>query len=207
MDTPTKLFLLRHAEVEPRYHRVFGGRIDMELSPFGHEQAKALAQYLKRFPFHAIYASPMRRSQQTLAQILERQNVQPTYCDELREVDFGSWTGLSWDQINAQFNISAFEWLRQLELGQITGAESISYFRKRVDTVMRRITAESPGKSVAVVCHGGVIRMILSILLELALPRTAAFDIEYASVTVVHYQPQKVEVQLLNFTPWRDQGG
>ena len=38
----TKLFLIRHAEVEERYHKVFGGRIDMGLSRRGQEQAKQL---------------------------------------------------------------------------------------------------------------------------------------------------------------------
>ena len=65
--TPTRLFLLRHGEVEARYHRIFGGRIDMELSPRGHEQAKALADYLATTHFHSIYVSPMTRAQQTLA--------------------------------------------------------------------------------------------------------------------------------------------
>ena len=35
MNSPTRLYLLRHGEVEARYHRIFGGRIDMELSPRG----------------------------------------------------------------------------------------------------------------------------------------------------------------------------
>ena len=56
---PTRLFLLRHGEVETRYHRIFGGRIDMELSPRGHEQAKTLAAYLAGTHFNSIYVSVM----------------------------------------------------------------------------------------------------------------------------------------------------
>ncbi len=67
MASPTRLFLLRHGEVEARYQHVFGGRIDMELSPRGHEQAALLANYLRSRNLHVIYASPMRRAQQTLA--------------------------------------------------------------------------------------------------------------------------------------------
>ena len=33
MNSLTRIYLLRHAEVETRYQRVFGGRIDMDLSP------------------------------------------------------------------------------------------------------------------------------------------------------------------------------
>ena len=46
--------------------------------------------------------------------------------------------------------------------------------------------------------------MILSILLELPLPKTNAFEIEYASVTRVTLHPRLAEIELLNFTPWRD---
>ena len=73
MDNPARLFLLRHAEVEERYQRVFGGRIDMGLSTFGHEQSRALADYLQRVAFDVIYASPMKRVRQTLAALIERQ--------------------------------------------------------------------------------------------------------------------------------------
>ena len=46
--------------------------------------------------------------------------------------------------------------------------------------------------------------MILAILMELPLTKMAGFDIEYASLTIVDYLPGKTEVQLLNYTPWRD---
>ena len=66
MDSPTRLYLIRHGEVEERFHRVFGGRIDMNLSSLGLNQAEALASYLQAVPFHVVFASPMRRVQQTL---------------------------------------------------------------------------------------------------------------------------------------------
>ena len=53
-------------------------------------------------------------------------------------------------------------------------------------------------------CHGGVIRMVLSILLELTLPKTNMFEVEYASVTQIVLHPRHADIELLNFTPWRD---
>jgi broad specificity phosphatase PhoE len=55
---------------------------------------------------------------------------------------------------------------------------------------------------VAVFCHGGVIRTALAFLLGVNLPKMAAFEIDYASVTSVAVLPHKTEVQFLNFTPW-----
>lgn len=201
---PTRLFLLRHGEVEARYHRIFGGRIDMELSPRGHEQAKALADYLAATHFNAIYVSPMKRAQQTLVPLAAQQGLTATTLADLREVDFGDWTGLGWQQVQERFGVSAFDWLDRLEGGHVPGAESGAQFRARVEPCLRQMLRACPGQSVAVVCHGGVIRMLLAVLLELPLPKLAHFDIEYASVTIVEQRPHRSEVELLNFTPWRD---
>ena len=46
--------------------------------------------------------------------------------------------------------------------------------------------------------------MLLALLLDLPLPKTGAFDIEYTSVTQVAVHPHLNEIELLNFTPWRD---
>jgi len=203
-SSPTRLYLIRHGEVEQRYHRVFGGRIDMDLSPLGQEQAQALADYLQTVPFGAIYSSPMKRVQRTLGQLIENQRPAPITLPELREVDFGAWTGLGWEEVQNQFGFSAYDWLRHLEEGSMKEAEPIDQFRWRVDSALKRILAESPGQTVAVVCHGGVIRMVLALLLDLPLRKMAGFEFDYASLTIVDHTSSKVEVQLLNFTPWRD---
>jgi broad specificity phosphatase PhoE len=204
MIAATSLFLLRHAEVEARYQRIFGGRIDMDLSPRGHEQAAALARYLQPKRFDAGYCSPMKRVQQTVAPLVKAGLPVPTAMENLREVDFGDWTGLGWEEVRARFNVSPFQWLHQLEAAAIPNAECAKTFRARVEPCLREILAAHPGQNVAIACHGGVIRMVLSILLELPLSKMAGFEIEYASLTEIHCSPHKAEVQLLNFTPWRD---
>src|SRR3974377_1216724 len=94
-DADTRLWLIRHAEVEARYQGGFGGQTDMELSPRGHEQAAALARYLRSKTISAIYASPMKRVQQTLQPWVVNGVPRPTMVPNLREVDFGVWTGLT----------------------------------------------------------------------------------------------------------------
>jgi broad specificity phosphatase PhoE len=198
------LLLVRHAEVEARYQGVFGGRIDMDLSPRGHEQAAALAKYLHRQPLSAIYASPMRRVQQTLAPMLVNGARKPVILPDLREVDFGDWTGLAWEDVYAKFGISAFAWLEQLECDGIANAECSETLQDRVEPCLRQILAAHAGQQVAVFCHGGIIRVLLSLLLRWPLSRMGTFEIEYASLTRVLVRPQKAELQLLNFTPWRE---
>jgi broad specificity phosphatase PhoE len=99
LKTHTSLLLIRHAEVEAKYQGVFGGTIDMNLSPRGHEQAAVLTQWLKRQPLDVIYASPMKRVQQTLAPFASNGSPKPTVIPGLHEVDFGDWTGLTWKEV------------------------------------------------------------------------------------------------------------
>src|ERR1035441_6035921 len=74
----TRLLLIRHGEVEARYQGIFGGRIDMNLSPRGKRQAKVLANYLRGKTIDAIYASPMKRVQQTLPPTLKNNRLKQT---------------------------------------------------------------------------------------------------------------------------------
>jgi broad specificity phosphatase PhoE len=203
-QTTTRLLLIRHAEVEERYQKVFGGAVDMDISPRGHEQAATLARFLRGRPFDALYASPMKRVQQTLAPVLQNGVPRPTILPGLREVDFGDWTGHGWDAVREKFGVSAFTWLEQLERGSIPNAENAVTYRERVAACLKEIQLANDGKTIAVFCHGGVIRMMLSILLDLPLPRMSAFEIDYASVSEIELKPHRVEIQLLNFTPWRD---
>jgi broad specificity phosphatase PhoE len=201
---PARLLLVRHAEVEESYHKIFGGTIDMSLSPRGQGQAKMLAKFLHGKPMDAIYASPMKRVQQTLAPFLNNGALPQTILKELREVDFGDWTGLNWEQVCEKYNLHTHEWLDHIERGLPPNGENGAQFRTRVEPRLREIIKKHSGETIGIFCHGGVIRMILSILLELPLPKTNIFEIEYTSVTQVALHPRHAEIELLNFTPWRD---
>ncbi len=175
----------------------------MGLSARGQEQARALASYVRRLEVQAVYASPMKRAQQTLAPLAAGLGVAPVTREELREVDFGIWTGLSWQEVHDRFQVHASNWLEELEHDAVPEAEGDGRFRGRVQPCLRDILAQHPGETVAVMCHGGVIRMVLSILLDLPLSRMAAFEVDYASLTAVDWSPDRTEIQVLNLTPWR----
>jgi broad specificity phosphatase PhoE len=201
---PTRLLLIRHAEIEPRYQRKFGGRIDMNLSTRGHEQAKILTDYMRSKEIAAIYSSPMKRVQQTVAPLLENGASAQTVLPEFREVDFGDWTGFSWEEVGEKFGVHPYDWLDEIELGAVSNGENGIQFRARVEPRLFEIIHRHQGKTAAIFCHGGVIRMILAILLDLPLAKTNSFEIEYASITQVVLRPHLNEIELLNFTPWRD---
>jgi broad specificity phosphatase PhoE len=146
----------------------------------------------------------MKRVQQTLAPLLVNGAPKPVILSDLRELDFGDWTGLAWEEVQTKFGVSPFSWLEQLECDGIANAESAETLQDRVEPCLRQILAAHSGQQVAVFCHGGIIRVLLGILLHWPLSRMGAFEIEYASLTQVLVLPHKAELQLVNFTPWRD---
>ena len=206
----TTLYLIRHGEVETRYHRIFGGsRIDMELSDFGRQQAGRLANWLARIPLDAVYASPMRRVQLTWEPSRRFFPSDPIILPGLREIDFGDWTGLGWNDVESRFGMSAYDWLHHLEEDRVAGAESLKAFQERLASSLTQILEEQAGRTVAVFCHGGVIRGLLSRLLQQPLRWFEHVEVDYASVTwldvgILKAGRPRNGIQLLNFTPWRD---
>jgi broad specificity phosphatase PhoE len=202
---PTQLYLIRHGEVEERYHKVFGGsRIDMGLSPLGRKHGVAVANWLKGGKLDAIYASPMLRVQQTLAPLSEQLGLKPTIIPSLREVDFGDWTGYRWEGVQEHFGVSAFDWLEIIESRGIPNGESAAELEHRVQPALLKILHDNPHGRVAIFCHGGIIRVILALMLGQPLRHMAHFNIEYGSISVVEVQPDKkhaFEIELLNFCP------
>src|ERR1700690_3770112 len=176
----------------------------MNLSPGGRAQAEKLAQFLHGKTFDAIYASPMKRFQQTLAPLLKNGAPGRTIWAGLREVDFGDWTGFNWEEVREKFGVHPYDWLDEIELGTVPNGENGVQFRTRVEACLFDIIRRHPGETVAIFSHGGVIRMVLAILLDLPLPKTNSFEIEYTSLTQVALHPHLNEIELLNFTPWRD---
>lgn len=176
----------------------------MDISPRGREQAAALAEYLHGQAFQALYASPMRRVQQTLAPFFLNGMPRPIVLPELQEFDFGDWTGLSFAEVHARYGVRARDWLDQVERAAIPNAESVPMLKQRLAPCLSQILERHSSQSVLVACHGGVIRMLLSLLLDWPLSRFGAIEIDYASITQVACTDRSANVQLLNFAPWRD---
>lgn len=203
-EVSTTLFLMRHGEVDEEYHRKFGGTIDMDLSPVGRHQARTLADHVQRYSLDALYCSPMKRAVATADPIAQEQNLDPIQVEGLREIDFGEWTGKTWMEVRDEYQIDVFKWLDYLEAGSVKGAELGADFRKRVGEVIDEIVSANEGKQVGVVCHGGVVRAIMSHLLDIPLGLMGKLDIEYASLTRLQTNERKTEATLVNLAPWND---
>jgi broad specificity phosphatase PhoE len=155
----TLILLARHGETDWNRDRRWQGHADRPLSPLGKEQARALAARLRPFPLDAVYSSDLRRARATAEAVAGAQSLRVTELRELREIDTGSWTGLTRPEAQVRDPQAYARWL---ELGQPDweGGETYDDLSARVVPAVLGIGEAHPGGRVLVVGHAGVIRAV-----------------------------------------------
>lgn len=157
-----KLFLIRHGETEYNKTFRFLGRTDVGLSEKGIEQARRLAGDLSSENITAIYTSDMLRARQTAEIIAEPHGATVTALSDLREIDFGRWEGLTYDEIMALEKDYFSVWIENPFDNDIPEGESWAAFKARLlSAVGLIIDSASDGKAV-IVSHGGPIRFLVT---------------------------------------------
>src|SRR5215211_8136133 len=99
----TAILLARHGETDWNREGRFQGWADPPLNDAGRAQAQALAERLREMPFDAVYASDLRRAFETAEIVAASHGVPVTPDPGLREVDIGSWSGLTRAEIEERF--------------------------------------------------------------------------------------------------------
>jgi alpha-ribazole phosphatase len=183
----TRLVLVRHAETEEAARGRCYGRLDVALSPRGLRQAEALAAALADLGLAAVYASPLARALDTARPIAAAHGLGPIVLEALRELDFGEVEGLRYDEIEAQRPELFRGWMDDPAGVRFPGGESLGDLRARALPAAAEIRARHEREAVAVVAHGGVIRVVLADALGLA--DRALFGLDHAEggVSVVDW--------------------
>ena len=152
------ILLARHGETDWNREHRWQGHTDRPLTARGREQARALARRLAEIRLEAVYTSDLMRARDTAASVAERQGLDVRTMSELREVDVGSWAGLTKSEAEVRFP----EAFRRWQLGDTGWQDGETYeeMSERVLAAIGRIASEHPNGPVLVVSHGGSIRAI-----------------------------------------------
>ena len=119
---------------------------------------KQLAERLRKIPLDAVYSSDLQRARDTAAAVAHAQDLRVETMKELREVDVGSWCGLTRADAEQRFPADLRRW-QAGETGWQDG-ESYEEMSERVLGAIRRVVDGHPDGRVLVVSHGGPIRAI-----------------------------------------------
>ena len=192
-----RVYLFRHGETANSKEVSFNGHFDVGLSAKGEDQFAEWAKVLKDEPFTAIYSSDLQRTRIGAQSLAEPHKLEPVPCPELRELSFGEWEGLSITDVEKKFPKQLEERMKDTEKFQVEGGETFEQLRQRVIPKFEEIIAGHPNEQIALVCHGGVNRVILSHLLEVPIKRIFRMKQEYAALNIIQYYGDEPVVELL----------
>jgi broad specificity phosphatase PhoE len=156
----TTILLARHGETDWNLQGRFQGHADPPLNDTGRAQAAELAHALRSEPLAAVYSSPLQRAFETARIVAAAHNLAPIALDALREVDVGSWSGLTRVELEQRFPEQFERWL-SYEHGWDDG-ETYEEMGRRVVTALLELAARHAGERILAVTHGGPIRAALA---------------------------------------------
>jgi probable phosphoglycerate mutase len=172
----TTLLLARHGETDWNREGRWQGWADPPLNATGRAQAQALAEQLRDTPFDAVYSSDLRRAHET-AEIVAAPHDVPVVADPgLREIDVGSWSGLTRKEIEQRFPD-----------GTRPDGETRDEHAARVLGAVERIARENPGLRILVVTHGGTMRALHGHVSELPF-----HPVENCGVLELHFRDDRL---------------
>lgn len=150
-----KLYIARHGETQWNVENRISGRTDIPLTERGLEQARALARNAVGKGIEVILSSPLLRARQTAQAVSEAIGVPVQIDERLMELDFGIFEG-------APRSDPEFQRTRGQMPTRYPGGESAFLLAHRVYSCLEDVKRNHDGKTVLLVCHGGVCRMVRS---------------------------------------------
>lgn len=196
MRAMTTFHLLRHGEHSVQGKICAGRMPGIVLSERGMAEAEAAAQRLAGAGIAAIYASPLERAQETAGIVGRRLSLPVGVLDDLSELDFGEWTGLTFDEVRKDPRWP--DWAAHRSLSCIPGGETMRAVQRRVVEALMEMRAAHPDDGVVVVSHGDVIRAALVFALGMPLDFYARIEVATASLSTVRIDTGGIRVIAIN---------
>lgn len=202
VEDVTEVLLIRHAQQAIEPNSPAGELINPPLSDTGRQQARLLGEALSTTHFDAIFASPLRRAQETAGAVAEHHRLELRTIEDLREVEI--FRDIPPEQTPAEFlGKELLEAVRHRMLNERSWdvypySEPSHDFRKRCINAIEMAIAACKAQRIAIVCHGGVINAYIGHIF--ASPYDMAFRPAHTSISVVAAGEGIRAVQSINDT-------
>ncbi len=195
-----RILLIRHGATELTGRVLYGRMPGVHISAEGCRQAQALSRALKeRYQVNEIIASPLERALETAQYLADALELPISTDEDIVELDYGSWMGLTFEEIR-----QSDEWQHYNRLRSVSSppeGELMMQVQARAWTAMKKILArhaDREGITVAVISHGDVIRALLILLLGMPLDHIHRFEVSLASLSEVVFDGRYARVVRIN---------
>jgi broad specificity phosphatase PhoE len=160
----SELLFIRHAETDMA--GTLCGHSDPELNARGRVQLEALISGLRNNTIGVVYTSDLRRAHTTGMAIAAAFGIECRVRSALREINFGQWEGITWEEIERRDIAYARRWIAEYPRLPAPDGERLQDFERRVldEVKFLSLEAEIADGCIAVVTHAGVLRTVLCAL-------------------------------------------
>jgi broad specificity phosphatase PhoE len=179
----TRLIFIRHAATDGFASRLAGRDANVHLSAAGKIHGQRLAHSLKQQGIGRIYSSPQPRARETAEFLGELLGDKVDIAPELDEIDYGEWTGQTFEELRDIAQWRDFNSLRSCT--RVPSGELMIEVQARVLGLMESMCRRHPAMTVALVSHADVIRGALAHCLGMPLDFVLRLEISPASISMV----------------------
>ena len=195
----TVFHLIRHGE-HGLLGRVLAGRMPgVGLTERGRAEIVAVATRLADADIAALYASPLQRTRESAEILSARLGLPVEFRDDVIELDYGEWTGATFDSIRADPRWQ--QWSGTRSLACIPGGETMREVQRRATEALLDLHARHPDDTIAVVSHGDVIRAVLVFALGMPLDFYHRIEVSQGSLSTLRIEPNSIRVLAINERP------
>jgi len=193
-----RLFLIRHGETAWNSQKRFQGWSDIELNEKGFHQAELLGKRFENIKVDELYSSPLIRAVQTAMPIAKAQGVEIQTNEYFKEINFGEWEGKTREEIAEAFG-DAFEvFIKNPQYLPFPGEGSFDNVIKRIKIGLDEIMEGKDNINIAIVSHGGIIRLMIRYLLDIKEDLYNRTWIDNTSISVVEVGRRETVLRVLN---------
>jgi broad specificity phosphatase PhoE len=199
ISSVTVFHLVRHGE-HALQGKILAGRTGgIGLSAKGRSEALAVAERLGEEKIEALYASPLDRTRETAEILGDRLGLPVVVRDDLIELDFGEWTGLTFDQVRRDERWEP--WRSCRSIASIPGGESWQRVQHRAVNALFDLRRQHADGTVVVVTHGDMIRAALLFVLGMPLDLYSRIEVGTASISTIRINNAGICVSGVNERP------
>jgi Fructose-2,6-bisphosphatase len=157
------VYLTRHGETIWNLEKRLQGWGDSELTDNGIKNAKNLYKRIKDVKIDVIYSSSSKRAMKTAEIVRGDKDIPIISKDGLREMGFGEWEGLIWEDIenSDEYSEELYNLYNEPLKYKPFGGESLLEFSKRTMEAVSEIIEESCGKDILILTHGMTLKLVL----------------------------------------------
>ena len=187
----TTLVLVRHGATSLTAEKRFSGGLASSnpgLTDDGRAQVREVAEWLAPIgeAVEVVVTSPVRRTRESAEILAERLGVRLVEEPGFAEMEFGTWDGMTFDEVRDQRPDEIESWLGSLDIAP-GGGESFREVEKRVLDGLSRVLETYAGKTVVVVGHVTPIKVMVSHAVDAPLTSLFRMELSTASVSVVSF--------------------